>query len=67
MVIPKHHLGAGFKVWTRQRTWFWFVASPYGNGGTIGTAATEAEAIRSASALVEAVSGARRAPARRKR
>jgi len=55
MVIRKHHFDIGFKVWRRQRTWFWFVASQYGEGGTIGTAATEAEAIRSARASVEAV------------
>jgi hypothetical protein len=55
MVIRKHHFDIGFKVWRRQRTWFWFVASQYGDGGTIGTAATESEAIRSARASVEAV------------
>ena len=43
------------KVWRRQRTWLWFVASQSGDGGTIGTAATEAEAIRSARASVEDV------------
>jgi hypothetical protein len=55
MVIRKHHSDIGFKVWLRQRTWFWFVARRYGDGGTIGTAATEAEAMRSARASVEAV------------
>ena len=55
MVIRKHQFDIGFKVWRRQRTWFWFVASQYGNGGAIGAAATEAEAIRAARASVEAV------------
>jgi len=55
MTIRKHQFGMGFKVWRRQRTWFWFVASQCGDGGTIGTAATEAEAIRAARASVEAV------------
>jgi len=55
MVIRKHQFDIGFKVWRRQRTWFWFVASPYVDGGTIGTAASEAEAVRAARASVEAV------------
>ena len=60
MIIRKHQFDIGFKIWRRQRTWFWFVASQYGNGGTIGTAASEAEAIRAARASVEAVfNGAR--------
>ena len=55
MVIRKHQFDIGFKVWRRQRTWFWFVVSPYSDGGTIGAAATEAEAIRAARASVEVV------------
>jgi hypothetical protein len=55
MVTRKHHFDISFKVWRQQRTWFWFVASQRGDGGTIGTAATEAEAIGSARASVEAV------------
>ena len=55
MSIRKHQFDIGFKVWRRQRTWFWFVASQYGDGGTIGTAATEADAVRAARASVEAV------------
>ena len=55
IVIPERYLGTNFKIWTRQRTWFWFVASPQGDGGTIGTAATEAEAIRDACRSLEAV------------
>jgi len=47
----------GFKVWRRQRTWFWFVASEDGDGGTIGNAATEAEAIRAARSSVAGLSG----------
>jgi hypothetical protein len=55
MVIRKHQFDIGVKVWRGQRTWFWFVARQCGDGGTIGTAATEADAIRSARASVEAV------------
>ena len=52
MLIQKQQFDIGFKVWHRQRTWFWFVASQSGNGGTIGTAVSEAEAIRAARASV---------------
>lgn len=64
MVIRKQHCDIGFKVWRRQRTWFWFVASPYADGGTIGAAATEAEAIRAAGASVETVFNGALAPAK---
>ncbi len=47
------HLGIGFEVWTGQRTWFWFVASPRGNGGAIGAAASEADAVREARLSIE--------------
>jgi len=53
--MRKHQFDIGIKVWRQQQTWFWFVASQIGDGGTIGTAATEADAIRSARASVEAV------------
>lgn len=48
-----HHLGAGFRVWNAQQTWFWLVANPYRSGGVIGTAATEAQAIREACWTIE--------------
>jgi hypothetical protein len=67
MAIRKHNFDIDFKVWHRQRTWFWFVASPYGEGGTIGAAATEAEAIRAAQASVEAVFNGALAPAKARR
>ena len=67
MAIPKYYLGNGFKVWTRERTWFWFVASPFGDGGTVGTA-SKAEAIRAAArSSVAAASDAGRGPAQGKR
>jgi hypothetical protein len=72
MAIPKYYLGNGFKVWTRERAWFWFVASPFGDGGTVGTAskaeAIRAEAIRAAArSSVAAASDAGRGPAQGKR
>jgi hypothetical protein len=43
----------GFEVWSASGNWFWFV--PYGHGGAIGAALTEAEAIREACAAIEAM------------
>jgi hypothetical protein len=51
-------LEIGFKVWEdHHQCWFWLVADPHSNGGgTIGAAATEAEAIRDARSLIEDLS-----------
>ncbi len=43
----------GFEVWSAPGNRFWFV--PYGHGGAIGAALTEAEAIREAYAAIEAM------------
>ena len=52
------YLDASFEVWPSQQTWFWFVVGPFG-GGTIGAAATEAQAIADAcSSIEEAQTGA---------
>jgi hypothetical protein len=45
-----------FEVWAHQGTWFWHVVNPQGTGGTIGAAATEAEAIREARSSIEEMS-----------
>ena len=37
-----------FEVWNCQGTWFWYVVNRQCNGGTIGAAATETEAVREA-------------------
>jgi hypothetical protein len=50
------HLGTSFNVWNRRRTWFWSVPDQHGNGGVIGTAATEAEAVSDACSSIEAMS-----------
>jgi hypothetical protein len=52
----RSHLGTSFTVWNRQRTWFWFVINQHSNGGVIGTAATEAEAICDACSSIEEMS-----------
>ena len=51
-----NYLGTSFTVWNRRRTWFWLVLDQYRTGGTIGTAATEAEAIRDACSSIEEMS-----------
>jgi hypothetical protein len=45
-----------FKVWTGRGIWFWFVVNPQRNGGTIGVAATETEAIDEARWSIEEMS-----------
>jgi hypothetical protein len=49
----RNHLGNGFTVWKRRQSWFWLVLDRHGKGGAIGTAATEAEAVREACSSIE--------------
>jgi hypothetical protein len=57
MTMPRcSHLEIDFKVWGDCHGWFWLVVSPHSNSGTIGAAATEAEAMRDARSLVEDLS-----------
>jgi hypothetical protein len=54
MTMPRRsHLEIAFKIWGDSHGWFWLVVSPHSKGGTIGAAATEAEAMRDARSLVE--------------
>jgi hypothetical protein len=53
-------LKIGFKIWEHRQSWFWLVVSPHSNGGTIGAAASEAEAIRDARSTIEYLSARRR-------
>jgi len=55
----RFHWGTGFEVWTAQQTWFWFVVNPHRSGGTIGAAATEAEALREACLSIEEIAAHR--------
>jgi hypothetical protein len=54
-----HRSPITFEVWTCQGTWFWYVVNPQRNGGTIGAAATETEAIREARSSIEEMSARR--------
>jgi hypothetical protein len=54
-----HGSPLNFKVSTCQGTWFWYVVNPQRNGGTIGAAATETEAIREALSSIGEMSARR--------
>jgi hypothetical protein len=60
MRVRKDHLGAGFEVWTGGQSWFWCLLSPRRDGGAIGAAATEADAIREAFVAIEEMSARQR-------
>lgn len=49
----RNHSEIDFEVWEDGESWFWLVVSPHSDRGTIGAAATEAEAIRDARSLIE--------------
>jgi hypothetical protein len=49
------HLGVDFVIWRRESGWFWFLINPRGNGGMIGTTASEARAIHEACSSIEAI------------
>lgn len=59
----RYHLGTDFEIWTAQQTWFWFVVNPHRSGGTIGAAATEADALREACLSIEEIAAHRGAGA----
>jgi hypothetical protein len=49
----RYHRGVGFEVWPRSSAWFWRLIDPGRNGGTIGAAGDEAEAVQEACATIE--------------
>ncbi len=48
--------GVSAQARTDQETWLWFVVIPDRNGGTIGAAATEMEAMREACESIDEMS-----------
>ncbi|MGA8058210.1 MAG: hypothetical protein WB999_08200 [Candidatus Binataceae bacterium] len=52
----RDHLGTGFEVWTGGQSWFWCLLNPRRDGGAIGAAATEADAVREAFVAIEEMS-----------
>ena len=59
----RDYLGTSFEVWPGQWTWFWCLQNTHRNGGAIGAAATEAEAVHEACDAIEEISAARLASA----
>jgi hypothetical protein len=57
----RSHMSVGFEVWNRHQTWFWYVVNAQRNGGTIGAAANEVEAIHEARSSIEEMMAHRRA------
>jgi|SRR5271167_3671144 len=53
MRINRDHLGSRIDVWSGQENWFWLVVNPRRDGGIIGSAATEADAVREACVAIE--------------
>jgi hypothetical protein len=47
------YLGTTIEIWTNRESWFWCVFEAGLDGGTIGAAATEAEAVRDACLSIE--------------
>ena len=47
------HLGTRFEIWTGQQSWFWRFSDPGSDGGSIGAAATETDAVREACLAIE--------------
>jgi hypothetical protein len=53
MQRPKYDLAPSFNLWTAQRTWFWSLIYPAQQGGVIGVASSQAEALDEAYAAIE--------------
>lgn len=59
----ENHLGVGFDIWKGQWTWFWSLINPQLDGGAVGAAPTEADAIREARLAIEEMAARRGAGA----
>ena len=55
MAEMRHYQGINFEVWDGQQTWFWLVIDPHRDGGAIGAASSEIEAVRDACLSIEAI------------
>ncbi|HZO80491.1 MAG TPA: hypothetical protein VFB33_02265 [Candidatus Binataceae bacterium] len=54
--------GADFELWNRGGTWFWSTIDRRGNRGSIGAAASKAEAVRDARRSIEEIPDFRAVP-----
>jgi len=48
MDLTRHYLGINFEVWETDQRWLWCVINPHRNGGAIGAATSENDAVRDA-------------------
>ena len=51
----RHHRGFAFEMWTSSCAWFWRLVDAGRDGGTIGAAGNEAEAVQEACATIERI------------
>jgi hypothetical protein len=51
-----YHNGVHLELWTNQGAWFWGLVNLRRNGGVVGAATSEAEAIREAHNAIEELS-----------
>lgn len=52
------YLGATIEMWMNREAWFWRILRSNRDGGTIGAAATAAEAVRDACLSIEETASA---------
>src|SRR5262245_18886726 len=57
-------LGTRYEIWTGQQSWFWRFSQPNRAAGSIGAAASEADAVRDACFAIEEMFAARSRTAR---
>jgi hypothetical protein len=55
----RHYLGIDFEVWEAQQRWLWCVIDPHRDGGAIGAAASEIDAVRDACLSIDEMMSAR--------
>jgi hypothetical protein len=53
MRVLRNDSAVSFNIWTSQWTWFWSLIYPDGEGGAIGAATSEAEALHEVHAAIE--------------
>ena len=51
----RHYQGIDFEVWESQPSWFWLVMDPSCDGGAVGSAASETDAVRDACLSIDAM------------
>ena len=55
----RHYLGIDFEVWEAQQRWLWCVIDPHRDGGAIGAAVSETDAVRDACLSIDEMMSSR--------